>query len=154
MLIDANANQVDGSFANSSKGIRYRLKAHRFSLWKRLVREMEVARLKPCSWGYFYLRTSTNQYELLTADNCCCGTCRDLGFYNYKEVRYHAVSCRVMSCRVVPCRAVPCRAVLRRAAPCCSASVSFMWFLCDISAALACLPLLTFKYVCLRCTSS
>ena len=24
---------------------------------------------------------------MLTADNCCCGTCRDLGFYNYEEMR-------------------------------------------------------------------
>lgn len=27
------------------------------------------------------------EYEELTADNCCCGTCRELGFYNYDEKR-------------------------------------------------------------------
>ena len=27
------------------------------------------------------------EYEELTADNCCCGICRELGFYNYDEKR-------------------------------------------------------------------
>ena len=30
---------------------------------------------------------STNTYEVLTADNCCCGTCRMLGWDNYDALR-------------------------------------------------------------------
>jgi hypothetical protein len=29
----------------------------------------------------------SNSYEVLTADNCCCASCRDLGFYNFAEYR-------------------------------------------------------------------
>jgi hypothetical protein len=47
---------------------------------------MEAAALKPVSWGYFWLLTSTKQYELLTVDNCCCGICRELGFENFEEM--------------------------------------------------------------------
>ena len=43
--------------------------------------------LKACSWGYFYYLTMDPMYETLTADNCCCGTCRELGWYNYDEMR-------------------------------------------------------------------
>jgi hypothetical protein len=49
---------------------------------------MEAKNLKPVSWGYFWGITSDkHMYELVTADNCCCGTCRDLGFRNYEELR-------------------------------------------------------------------
>jgi hypothetical protein len=78
---------VEASLANSSKGVKYRLKARRFRLWKRLVEQMEKAELTPISWGYFWMLTADRQYELLTVDNCCCATCRDLGFVNYNEMR-------------------------------------------------------------------
>ena len=78
---------VEMSLANASKGVKYRLKANRWSLWHRLVDEMKGAKLMPVSWGYFWALTGTGQYELQTADNCCCGTCRTLGFDNYTELR-------------------------------------------------------------------
>ena len=56
-------------------------------MWHRLCEEMSKAGLKPASWGYFWKLTSTKEYELLTVDNCCCGTCRELGFENYEELR-------------------------------------------------------------------
>ena len=31
--------------------------------------------------------TGTGQCELQTADSCCCGICRALGFGNYTEMR-------------------------------------------------------------------
>lgn len=78
---------VEASIANSTKGVKYRLKMRRRALWRRLVDEMEGVNLKPISWGYFWLLTSERQYEQLTVDNCCCGTCRDKGFVNYAEFR-------------------------------------------------------------------
>jgi hypothetical protein len=78
---------VEASLANASKGVKYRLKQRRWVLFHRLQKEMEAAKLKPVSWGYFWLLTSGKEYELLTVDNCCCGICRELGFENYDEMR-------------------------------------------------------------------
>ena len=78
---------VEMSLANATKGVKYRLKANRWSLWHRLVNEMKEAELQPVSWGYFWMLTGTGQYELQTADSCCCGICRSLGFDNYSELR-------------------------------------------------------------------
>ena len=78
---------VEGSFQNASTGVRWRLKQRRWVLWHRLVKQMQEEGMKPVSWGYFSLLTGTRQYELLTADNCCCGICRELGFDNYDEMR-------------------------------------------------------------------
>ena len=77
----------EASLVNSSRGVVYRLKQRRWPLWHRLVLLMLTANLQPVSWGHFWWLTSTSQYELLTADNCCCGICRDLGFDNYDELR-------------------------------------------------------------------
>ena len=69
----------------SAKGVKYKLKAHKTKLWGDLCDLMLrppnwlsklvpfESPLKPPSWGYFYLQTSTTEYETLTADNCCCG---------------------------------------------------------------------------------
>lgn len=82
-----NVDPVEASLRNSSKGVKYRLKANRSTLWEKLSLEMSDANLKPVSWGYFHkLTTSDGSYEMMTADNCCCGTCRDLGLYNFKEL--------------------------------------------------------------------
>jgi len=78
---------VESSIAKSKSSIRWRLKRRRHPLWLSLVEEMKARGLKPVSWGYFWAITSSGQYELLTADNCCCGTCRDLGFLNYEDLR-------------------------------------------------------------------
>ena len=78
---------VEASLANSKKGVKWRLKQRRWVLWQRLCKEMEEVKLKPVSWVHFSLLTGTKQYELLTADNCCCGICRELGFDNYDELR-------------------------------------------------------------------
>jgi hypothetical protein len=43
------AQVVEVSLANSTKGARFHLKARRFRLWKRLVKQMEKAELKPAS---------------------------------------------------------------------------------------------------------
>lgn len=55
------SQQVEGSFRNGSKGVKYRLKAARFRLWLRLVNDMIKDSLKPVSWGYFYVLTSSKQ---------------------------------------------------------------------------------------------
>ena len=78
---------VEASFANSAKGVKWRLKQRRWVLWQRLCKEMEEVKLRPVSWGYFSLLTGTKQYELLTADNCCCGICIELGFDNCDTAR-------------------------------------------------------------------
>jgi hypothetical protein len=50
ILRDPSAAQVvEASLANSTKGVRCRLKARRFRLWKRLVKRMEKAELKTAS---------------------------------------------------------------------------------------------------------
>jgi hypothetical protein len=54
-FIDAS---LDGA---SSRGVQYRLKAHRTALWQRLVLKMTDLKLKPISWGHFWLLTSTKQ---------------------------------------------------------------------------------------------
>ena len=88
MRSDTVVESVDASLANAAKGVKYRLKQRRFPLWRRLCNVMVAAKLKPVSWGYFWgLTSDKKQYELVTADNCCCGTCRDLGFQNYEELR-------------------------------------------------------------------
>ena len=43
--------------------------------------------MKPVSWSFFWVLTSTAQYVLLKYDTCCCGICRQLGFDNYDELR-------------------------------------------------------------------
>ena len=83
---DTVVETVETSLANAAKGVRYRLKQRRWVLWHRLVREMSEAKLRPVSWGHFWMLTSTKQYELLTVDNCCCGACREMGFDNYDEM--------------------------------------------------------------------
>ena len=83
---DTVVEEVEGSFVNAKSGLKYRLKQCRFSLWQRLAAEMIDAQLQPCSWTYFWSLTRTNEYELLTVDNCCCGICRELGFENYNEL--------------------------------------------------------------------
>jgi hypothetical protein len=84
---------VEASLAKSAKGVKYRLKQNRWVLWHRIVKEMTEAKLKPVSWAYIWVLTSTKEYELLTVDNCCCGICRELGFENYDEMReiVHAI---------------------------------------------------------------
>jgi len=84
---DDNVAHVAASLDNSKKGVKYQLKMRRWSLWNKLVFEMEAKGHKPCGWGYFWALTGTAQYELMKYDNCCCGTCRELGFENYDELR-------------------------------------------------------------------
>ena len=68
--------------------LQYRLRQNRFRTWKKLCEEMTRAGFeKTCSWGHFYGIVKGPQYEVMTADTCCCGVCRDLGFQNYAEVR-------------------------------------------------------------------
>ena len=68
--------------------LQYRLRQNRFRTWKKLCEEMTRAGFeKTCSWGHFYGIVKGPQYEVMTADTCCCGVCRDLGFQNYAEAR-------------------------------------------------------------------
>ena len=60
---------MKASFANASKGVKWKLRRRRWGLWQRLCQEMEIERLKSVSWNYFSLLTGTKHYELLTADN-------------------------------------------------------------------------------------
>jgi len=83
---------VEGSLANSRSGVKYRLKQRRWRLWHRLIENMEENGLRPVAWSYFWGLTKSKEYELLTADNCCCATCRDLGFVNFQELRDIATS--------------------------------------------------------------
>ena len=78
---------VEASLANSKRGLKWRLKQRPWPLWKRLVNRMESAGHRPVSWGHFWGLITTGEYELQTADNCCCGTCRDFGYRNYDELR-------------------------------------------------------------------
>ena len=78
---------VEASLAKAGK-VKWRLKQRPWPLWKRLVNRMETAGHRPVSWGYFWGVVATGEYELQTADNCCCGTCRDLGYRNYDDLRF------------------------------------------------------------------
>ena len=67
--------------SNSTKGVLYKFKQNRTKLWEWLCELMLsgsnwlVTRpMKGPSWGYFYLHTTTSQYIMMTADNCCCGS--------------------------------------------------------------------------------
>lgn len=48
---------------------------------------MEDKNLKPVSWGYFWGICCNGEYEVQTADNCCCSSCKYLGFHNFNDFK-------------------------------------------------------------------
>lgn len=80
-----NVDVGDASIANSKSGGKLKFKTSRCSMYIKLKHEMLQAGIRPVSSGYFY--ELTKDYDIVTADNCCCGTCRDLGMYNFNELR-------------------------------------------------------------------
>ena len=86
-LRDPTVVEVVEASLSKAKRIKWRLKQRPWPLWKRLVNRMENEGLKPVSWGHFWGLVANGEYELQTADNCCCGTCRDLGYRNYSDLR-------------------------------------------------------------------
>lgn len=86
-LRDPTVVEVVEATLSKAKRVKWRLKQRPWPLWKRLVNRMENEGLKPVSWGHFWGLVANGEYELQTADNCCCGTCRDLGYRNYSDLR-------------------------------------------------------------------
>ena len=90
-LLDPTVVEIpEASLVNSTRKsgpLKYRLKQRPWRLWKRCRKLMALKSLKPVSWDYFWKQTNGKQYELLTADNCCCGICQKLGFKNYQDLR-------------------------------------------------------------------
>ena len=83
-LLDPTVVEIpESSLSNSTRKngpLKYLLKQRSWRLWIRCRKLMALKSLKPVSWDYFWKLTNGKQYELLTADNCCCGICQNLGF--------------------------------------------------------------------------
>jgi hypothetical protein len=85
---DVAQQHLESNWKPSNKNIKWRLLQTPYKLYFRLREEMVHLKLKPVSWTYFYKIVCTSgSYEVLKADNCCCATCRDLGFYNFNDFR-------------------------------------------------------------------
>jgi hypothetical protein len=80
-----NVEVGEASIANAKSGGKNKLKTSRCEAHRKLFEEMIKEGLRPVSYGHFY--NITKDYEILTADNCCCGHCRDLGMYNFDHCR-------------------------------------------------------------------
>ena len=89
-LLDPTVVEIpESSLSNSTRKngpLKYLLKQRPWRLWIRCRKLMALKSLKPVSWDYFWKLTNGKQYELLTADNCCCGICQKLGFKNYQDL--------------------------------------------------------------------
>lgn len=82
---DVAQQHLESTWKPKNKKIKWRLLQTPHRLHGRLRAEMEQKGLKPISWTSFWkVVCQSGNYEVLTADNCCCSTCRDLGFYNFK----------------------------------------------------------------------
>jgi len=82
---DVSQQHLESSWKPKNKNIKWRLLQTPYKLYGRLRSEMIEEKLKPISWTSFWkVVCKSGEYEVLTADNCCCATCRDLGFYNFK----------------------------------------------------------------------
>lgn len=85
---DDNVEIIEASMVNAVRGVTKLLRLPPYRLFKKLEDEMTKEGLKPVSWGYFWINTcSTKEYKVMTADNCCCATCRDFGILNYAEIK-------------------------------------------------------------------
>jgi len=80
-----NVEVGEASMANSKGGGKNKFKVSRCETHRKLCTEMLEEGLAPVSYGHFY--NVTKDYEILTADNCCCGSCRDMGMYNFIDLR-------------------------------------------------------------------
>lgn len=80
-----NVEVGEPNIGNKKGGGKDKMRISRCGLYSKLSKEMEAAGLTPISYGHFY--NTTRHYDILSADNCCCGSCRDLGMYNYNELR-------------------------------------------------------------------
>jgi hypothetical protein len=80
-----NVEVAEASIANSKSGGKYKIKMARCSMWGKLRLEILEAGLVPVSYGHFF--KITKDYGIVSADNCFCGSCRDLGMYNFNELR-------------------------------------------------------------------
>lgn len=67
--------------------MRFRLRDCPYRLYQRLEEDMANAGLQPISWGYFYGVVHSKEFELMTAENCCCRVCRNFGFDTFKELK-------------------------------------------------------------------
>lgn len=75
----------EGNIGKTGGGEKDKLRISRCALYAKLCREMTAEGLRIISYGHFY--NLTKDYQILSADNCCCGTCRDFGMYNFNELR-------------------------------------------------------------------
>lgn len=79
---------LESNWKPNNKKVQFRLLQNPHKLYFRLRSEMIARQLKPVSWTYFWkLTCESGLYEVMTADNCCCGTCRDFGYYNFQKYR-------------------------------------------------------------------
>ena len=76
----------EASLAGARSGVEFLLKDTPAALYRRLRCEMIESRLEPCSHRYFEMLCADKKYGRLTAANCCCRSCRDLGINSYEEL--------------------------------------------------------------------
>ena len=48
---------------------------------------MAHAGLQPISWGYFYGVVNSKEFEVMTAETCCCRICRNFGWETFEQLR-------------------------------------------------------------------
>lgn len=85
---DVAQQYKESSLKPKNSKVKFRLLKCAYHTYFRLRTEMIEKDIKPVSWTYFWkLVCQSGEYDVLTADNCCCGTCRDYGFSNFNEYR-------------------------------------------------------------------
>jgi hypothetical protein len=85
---DVAQQHLESNWKPKNSKVKWRLLQTPYKLYWRLRAEMIEHSLTPVSWTFFWkIVCRSGKYEVLTADNCCCATCRDLGFYNFNEYR-------------------------------------------------------------------
>jgi hypothetical protein len=88
---------ADGGGNTARTGVRWMLKQGIPTLLKRLNKLLLKAGQTPSSESHFRAIVGGREYTKLTAEKCCCATCRDLGFVVYELLREVVVDlCAIM----------------------------------------------------------
>jgi hypothetical protein len=78
---------ADGGASTARAGVKWMLKEGIPTLLERLNKLLVEAGQTPSSEAHFRALVGGREYTKLTAEKCCCATCRDLGFVVYEVLR-------------------------------------------------------------------
>ena len=80
-------SRVDGGGSTARTGTKWRIKLGTSMFLKKINEVLKQKQQRLMSRPRLLALISTKEYSRLTAENCCCASCRDLGYISYRALR-------------------------------------------------------------------